>query len=1034
MIRLLWDAVWGRRAQALTVGVLTALAVGTAAAAPWYVFASAEQLAARIVAGASTEQRMLHVSASARTADLPNGRVPVDKVMKVVEKATGKDHTPPITGLRLTGPILRPGAGAKGALVARAGGCEHAVVEGACPAAAGQILISDGVARSLSLAVGDKFAMKIDNSSEVAELTVVGLYRPVRADDRYWSGVWDHDSRVIDPFLTAPVTFDRLPTARPMTTVDLELGLGAYTPGLGGRLSALDAGESSWTMDWVSSAGEVPGVINTVQNEMSAGIVAATGRFVLLAWFALLVVVRQTVGARRTDLALVKLRGVRRWRVWTATMGQTVGVMLGGAVLGAAAGYAWVRAVIGPVVWPDDLDLAMTQSAELFGGVLVAALALAWLSELRSLRSPVVELLRNVPPRVRGRAVDAAELVIVTLLAVGVWQLTTVEALRSGSVTATMVPALLAIAVGLLAARFVLWLSGRAGAAAMRSGRLTVAVAGLSARRRPTLRWVVTLLVVAVAGLTTAMGDMVRGEQAVTARAEQELGADRVLRVDGVSRKNLLDAVRDIDPAGTRGMAVSYFPSTVGFSPQLLAVDTARLAAVADWRPEYGALPRTPSGVDDPIRVADGALRLTASFDRKVYALGDRTQPVKSENPDFPPFDQPVPPPTEITGDVFAQVALVSATGTRTLARFGPLQEGRHDYQTTVSECAGGCRLMWLGLSAARDGSSQAAVSWGTRVSVHAVQQDGRALLDAARLGDRQHWTGSSNTRVLGPILDGSADGMTLTAPPGCDDPNHSRGTCEMRAYPAEPALAAVTTGLVGRNGRNNRAQLELSGTDPADVDISGSAAKLPRFPEDGAIVDLADFDRVVGVSVANEQLEVWLADAGDEAFVAALKQHGVNVQSSSTVDAARGALNRQGPAGVRRFQLGVFGLGVLISAVALLLLASVERRTRAGELAALRRQGLNARMVRRISLLGYAVPTTVAVVAGLAAAAATAWLPVPKPEVFSDGWKVLSPPDGLSTIPFALTALAAAALLAAVLVYAARRLARQALIDGGAR
>ncbi|MEV6963583.1 FtsX-like permease family protein [Hamadaea sp. NPDC051192] len=1034
MIRLLWDAVWGRRTQALTVGVLTALAVGTAAAAPWYVFASAEQLAARIVAEASTEQRMVHVNAYARTSDLPNGRVPAAKALKVIENATGDDHSTPITGLRLTGPILRPGASAKGALLAREGACEHAVVDGACPAGPGQILVSDGVARSLSLAVGDRFSMKIDNSSEVAELTVVGLYRPVRADDRYWSGVWDHDSRVIDPLLTAASTFDHLPTARPQTTVDLELGLGAYTPGLGNRLGALQSGEASWTLDWFSSAGEVPNIINSVQNEMSAGIVAATGRFVLLAWFALLVVVRQTVAARRTDLALVKLRGVRRWRVWTATMGQTVGVMLGGAVLGAAAGYAWVRAVIGPVVWPDDIDLALTQSAELFGGVLLAALALAWLSELRSLRSPVVELLRNVPPRVRGRAVDAAELVIVTLLAIGVWQLTTVEALRSGSVTATMVPALLAIAVGLLAARFVLWLSGRAGSAAMRAGRLTVAVAGLSARRRPTLRWVVTLLVVAIAGLTTAMGDMVRGEQAVTARAEQQLGADRVVQVDGVSRRNLLDAVRDIDPAGTRGMAVSYFSSSVGFAPGLLAVDTARLGAVADWLPEYGPVPKAPAAVDDPIRVADGALEITASFDRKAYALGDRTQQVKSPNPDFPPIDEPIAPPTEIIGDVFAQVALVSAAGAQTIVRFGPLQEGRHDYRASVSACAGGCRLVWLGLAAARDGSNQADLLWGTRVNLHAVRQEGRELLDAATLGERLKWTGSSNTRVLGPILDGSAEGMTLTAPPGCDDPNHQRGVCEMRAYPARPVLQALSTGLVTRNGRNNRAQLQLSGGDPADVDLVGTSARLPRFPEDGALVDLADFDRVVGVSVANERLEVWLADAGDEAFLAALKQHGVNVRGGSTVDAERAALNRQGPAGVRRFQLGVFGLGVLISAVALLLLAGVERSTRSAELAALRRQGLRAGLVRRISLVGYAVPTTVAVVAGLIAAAATAWLPVPKPAVFSDGWKVLAPPDGLSTIPFALTALAAAALLTLVLVYAARRLARQALIDGGAR
>jgi hypothetical protein len=246
--------------------------------------------------------------------------------------------------------------------------------------------------------------------------------------------------------------------------------------------------------------------------------------------------------------------------------------------------------------------------------------------------------------------------------------------------------------------------------------------------------------------------------------------------------------------------------------------------------------------------------------------------------------------------------------------------------------------------------------------------------------------------------------------------------------------MTALTTGPVTRSGRDGRAQLDLAGADVADVEVAGRAPTLPRFAEAGAIVDLAEFDRVVGIAVADEQLEVWLADAGDNEILAELRQRGVHLRENSTVDEVRTVLNRQGPAGVRRFQLGVFGLGVLIAAVALLLLAGVERRGRATELAALRRQGLPARTVHRVSLLGYAAPAAVGVAAGLAAAAATFWLPVPRPAVFSDGWAVLAPPSGISTLPFVLSAAATTLLVALVLGYAARHLNRQALTDGGVR
>jgi predicted lysophospholipase L1 biosynthesis ABC-type transport system permease subunit len=217
-------------------------------------------------------------------------------------------------------------------------------------------------------------------------------------------------------------------------------------------------------------------------------------------------------------------------------------------------------------------------------------------------------------------------------------------------------------------------------------------------------------------------------------------------------------------------------------------------------------------------------------------------------------------------------------------------------------------------------------------------------------------------------------------------------------------------------------------------VEIAGAPGILPRLGGTGGLVDLSAFNEIAGPTQADERFEVWLSDSADDALVQRLRDAGLTVRGERTVDRLTADLQQQGPGAVRRYQLMVFALGVLIAAFALALAAAVDRRTRADELIALRRQGLDRRTVRSIVFLDYGVPLGVAVAAGFAAGAAAAWLPLPSPAVFSDGWQVIDPPDGLSWPQFGLAAAVVGAIMAATLLLISRRLTALSLARVEAR
>ncbi|MBB5872104.1 hypothetical protein F4553_005538 [Allocatelliglobosispora scoriae] len=1024
MIGLVWGAIWARRAQTATVLALTLLAVGAAAAAPWYVFATSEAVSARHVAAAPPAELLLRASAVRREG--PTGPVDPAEVVAQIDESLGAPHLPPITGLTINSTLKLGSTTVRPVLAARDRICDFAIVEGACATAPGEVMIGLSATDRFGLQIGDtiEVAAEGQRNNATTPLRIVGRYQATDPLEGYWLGFFGSAVTDLEPFVVAAPTIAGIANTRPTTNVDLELTPEAYTPELASRILITVERLSRLGFSIRTSADVLAKRVDSDKQNLSTGVSVSAGRLILLCWFTLLLVVRQTSTSRRGDLGLVKLRGVRRRRLWPMTLGQLIAPMTVGALLGVGAGYLTARLLAGPVVDAADQAEALRMSAFAVGAVFFGAMVVAWISEGRELGSKVAELLRDVPARVGGRIAALAEAIIMLLAVVGIWQLLAVESSRTGTAAPAVVPALIALAVGLLATRAMLWLAGRIGEWGMRNGRLTLALAGIAAQRRPALRWVVTLLVIAVAGLATAIGENLRSAPVVVDRAVQEIGVDQVLTVAAPSRLALRDAVRTADPAGTEAMAVSYFPGMIGFTTGLLAVDSARLGAVVPWRPEYGPFPVAAAEVKLLPTVVNGKLSITVS---EASALSPSGWSENTKRPDGEP----------VAGNVLGVARLTTAQGRAVNVYWGPLVPGRHTYSAEVDRCVDGCRLGSIGITtrAPDDPNREVSAGWGTRVRLHSLVQQERELISAAQFGARMSWRTAPYDEQIGPELMGESDGLALTVPPGC--PGTARGRCVMEIFPAGLAapLAIRQAGQTFFGNEIDQPQLALVGAPKVPVRATTRAEVLPRLGREGAIVDLSQLDALYGAALTGEQLQVWLAADAPESIVDALGKAGVRVLDRQTTDQSRDRYLGEAPAAIRRFELLAAALGMLLAAGALLLAASVERRGRAAELTALRRQGLRASIVRRVGLAGYGWHAAAGVIAGLAAAALVGLLPVPPPRIFTDNWQVLPiPPGGVSGLALLLTGLGAGVVAAIVAVIAARRLSGSVGRNGGQR
>jgi putative ABC transport system permease protein len=996
LLALVLAALRARRAQAFTLLLLSTLAAAAAAAAPWYVLASTERIATRHMESAPIRERSLEsigehpVEGGSIEAQLAAEAEQVRRIVGLsgfvtytqaylsgqVGTAAGGGQTGGVTALRHT----------DSPLVMRAGACSHAAIEGRCPTAANEVMVSYRTARWLRVRVGETLAFVNAGLPRALQLEIVGIYRPDDPGDPFWSSndqlvaanlptsaAPEITEPVDDAMLVAPALFDKsVPAGRPgegtavavRTIVDLvaepQLLVDYPSEEVRARIDAatVEAGNNRLTLNT-----QLHATIEKVERDrrlVSLGVPVGAFQLLVLCWFALYLAVKYTGEERRPDIGLVKLRGATRGRTWALVSGQSALPMLAGALLGLPIGYAAATAVTGAVRGAAVTERAATLSAGAVAVAVFGALLAALLAERRALSSTVAELLRQGSARVRVWR-DLFDLVLVALAVAAVYQ---VKHRVSGDTAglALLAPGLAALAFALVAARLITFTAGRMVEGALRHGRPARALTAIYLARRPGVHRLAALMIVTVALLCTSALTWHAGRTEGRIRAELEVGADRVVSVRAENRLALLDAVRAADPGGEHAMAAVQ--SLRSGSDRVLLVDSPRLAKVATWRPEYGRGAAQTAALlhptaPEPIYVTGGELALDVT---NHYSVVDRTRVV------------------------FLDVVLADPKGTRLTVRLGPLAEGAQALRAGVPACATapGCRLSSLQIvQTTLEQKIFFAARPGVEMVVHAMTQaGGAAVLSREMLADRTRWRLGVNGNPPNLIVTPVADGLRLTVAPvrpgGASDPG---------VYPLDtpaPLISVRATRLEQRLVGDQRMSF---GSVSMSESVAGTAVRLPRLGDRGVLADLEYADRLGADFGGGESLQVWLNASAPADMTKRLQDQGLIVLGEESIDGVAERYASFGPPLTLQFMLlsAIVGLALAIGSATVV--AAVERRPRARELGALRIQGAPARLVSRVGVEGYLVLVGVSLLFGLLLAALIrAYIGDVLP-YFADGW-----------------------------------------------
>ncbi|WP_305782359.1 FtsX-like permease family protein [Symbioplanes lichenis] len=942
MTALILAMLLRRRRQAVAMALLAMLAVAAAVAAPAYLRAADRAVAAGQVDTATATERGLALtrtendaaSAGARgvsfadlgpaLADLPG----FTQVYAVEYPAVG----------------IEPDTVRASRLVFRQDFCAHlTMVTGRCAAASGEIVLGASTAERLKLTAGDSVTLAYAEYSKdpafqmyfeagkPLTMIVAGTYTVPAPGATYWGGhgyfAANPGNRPGEPVFTPGATVAAMDHKFASKSVDSSAGPGALgvdrLDDLRAALDTLDKMIQNLGASVSVSTG-LPELLTRIDDGRATArliVPVVAVPLIVLSCFVIFLAAGYGAEARRPELAVVALRGVRRWERLLLATGENLVAVVAGALAGCLAGQLLIN-LMAAVLFPGVGTAAGFGSLVYAAPAALAALLAALLALRRQLFAPVAVLLRRVTGA--GRRAPVLEILAVLLAVV-----TTVQLSLSGVPEGAGVFAagLVIFAAALLVARILVPVAARVAARALRRGRTDVALAGLQLARRSGATSLLALLV-AVSGVaayvTCAIGSGLRDRNVI---AEQGTGADRVLTVTPVSPWKLLSAVRAADPDGRFAMAVVRTEGNHNGEPAGLAVDSPRLATVATW-PGSGP------------QAAEVARALRPAVPQEPVVIPGRDVSLRVDASNLPSG-----------GRMLGLLVAVSSLrgGDSTLLDLGTIREGVKDYSQRTELCAGGCRLDGIQVQAAVSGNVTAHLVVTALGSVNPVA----AALPADRLADPARWRVSADGSVSG----GPA-GLVLdiAAPNGLSQNG-------VLLQPAD-SPGTVPAAIAGRAGN------QITGLDKQlhPVDRAVDLHSIPRLGLFAWMTDLEYADRAAAVEQAADKPEVWLTDDAPADVLDRLSTQGLTIAGDVRTAEVRAQLARQGPAISLWFYVLATVLALLLGAGALLLAADVDRPRQAEDLAALRVQGLSARVARRAGLWAYPMLVLVAVPAGTGA------------------------------------------------------------------
>jgi putative ABC transport system permease protein len=940
-----------RSGRSFVVFVLAAMATTAAVLAPAYSRAAQQSVLFDALATASADATSLTVGAKGTGDGQPAAFTATDEIRLMMNQTLVRQ---PQIAARLDRPVGAVDtdvtfSNLTAKFAYRDHACDHLAITGTCPQDAGQILVSQRTAATHGVTAGGQLAVHLGprTGGRDKSFKVTGVYTPKNPKDVYWgrtvyfaAGGTSQEGERGDAIFT--MTEDDLRTDRSATlSTRLEYPLRADqirlddVPALRDGITVLNDRLRGNDLEVTTTLPAALDQIDADQRAIGRTAPVIAVPLVLLCWFVLFLLVASLTEERGPEIALAKLRGFPAGRAARFGLAEVLVLITAAVPVGLAAG-------LGIVQLAARLLLAGGTGVELRWPVLVAAgvalaagLVATALAGRRTLARPVLALLRRVPERGGWRA-GAAEGVVVALAGASLLA----AASDRGSPLALLAAPMLAVVVGIAAARLLgLWSRARLHLAGRR-GKIVSLLSAAQLARRPGGQRVVVVVTVAVALLTFAATAWDVAAQARRNVAEDRVGAQRVLTVAADHPTALAAAVTTADPGG-HAMAVVRTSQRFGDgSVELVGVQADRLADAVDWRghsrDEIGALAAL-------LRPA-AAAPLKLGSDVAVELSADAV-------------------PAKLS---LRLSAIISTAGQPPRAvNLGVLAKGIHEYRAVLPSCAVGCRLVGLSVGRAAGGSEPFTVG----VSVRAVRTDGADLHPSFETANR--WRPRSGGQAQVALHPAVALGADISS----GDPSD----VVMDYVDTPDALPAVLAGNAPADD-THAATFTFPGfaEQPQPFAVAAHASLLPRAGPHGLLFDLEYAVRMAErtsslADNATLRYEVWAGPGAPADLDKRLTDAGVQVLRSETIGGYLQQLGRRAPALGLWLYLLAGAAAILLAVGVVLLTAHVGVRGRLYELAALRVAGVRSGLLRRAILREYlallGLPFVVGLVAGLVGA-----------------------------------------------------------------
>lgn len=986
-------AIRYRPAQAALLALLSAIVVGCAAFAPLYERALEQSLVRAGLARLSTVGTAVELSNSG-----PAERLDPARILAVMPTSLAAVYGPgrPTwhTIAQLSGHL---GTGTVSVWSA-APGCPGLTLQtGRCPQAPFEVLVSaqeaalEGWSVGTALAAKQTYAPPGETSPPFpTPMTVVGTYTQV-SDDPAWLGITLAGRAggtapglvgepLMDALVTSAATFAPQPgdgkttwrawgsvmltvtyiLERDRIGVDDIAGLtSTIARAQSDGLAAETAGLPRVTMR--TGLGELGSDILEGQRQARVIVPLLMAQLALLAVVVLGLVAGSAVEQRRQEIALARLRGAGR-----SGAGRRVLVELGLAVtLGAPVGLlgAWLAVVLARSAWltpgvPAEMP-TLTMPAAVLGWL--AGMAALVIAIRPTLDEPIATLLRRVPPR-RGRlAIGVADALVIGVSAAALVGLATGN--LSGPL-ALAAPALLALAVGLLLAHALVPLAANLARRYAERGRVGSALAAAHIARRPAVRRIVTMVTVATALSVFSADALVVGARNRELRARIEAGARVVLGTDTTEVPAALEALRSVDPDGTRVTPVVWSRQFSADAITTMAVDPAHFAQVADLAVDREAFDLRPLAAPPPASPTVTGSTLSIAVTSAVLHV-------------LTPADPSVQPGAAAPQSVPLVVLLKSpnaASLTVTLGRV-PLTVSSPITLSARVDCATPCSV--VGLRVDRDLGDLLPVEGSITLDHLTAGQGSPADLGRPGLWLAQGSQGIGQYAVPEPQ---SATAIRVNFAT-IGSPVELRSSIDSTPLPGL-VVGGVPPGTTPGNS------FQVAGLDGLAVQVTQAAA-APYAPGGRAtrvaITSLPSLLTRAHALSATANLELFIADpALVEPLRAALGQRGISVTSVRDQTERQALYDSSASAWGLRLALVVAVLAVVLAALVLLLVALTAWRGRVRDLAALRLAGIPTATLRRASIAEQTVVVLVAALVGAACGVLAAQLALPIVPLFT--------------------------------------------------